>query len=105
MSWLPSARIGRASEGSLAVGAGGVAVSRLKPLTRRLTFSSSNSERKNPTVCRSGNLKTMPIVSEVSIAWSEYSFWRPRFRFFDFAATHLLSSSSAIQTVRLPRFC
>jgi len=60
------------------------------------------SDRRNPSVCLSGRLKTVRKVSAVSIATSEYLFYPPRFR--EGRGVHASIASSEIHIVMSPRW-
>jgi hypothetical protein len=69
--------------------------------TSRPSPISSNKERKNPSVCRSGKWKSSRIVRAVSIAQSEYVQGAPRRP--DGLAFQALIASGEIHRVRSPR--
>ena len=67
---------------------------RLRPIKR-------SSESRNPSVWRSGRLKTTRSVNAVRTARFEYSRWPPRRPFF--GGTHAAIASSLSQIVTSPR--
>ena len=67
---------------------------RLRPIKR-------SSESRNPSVWRSGRLKTTRSVNAVRIARFEYRRWPPRRPFF--GGTHAAIASSLSQIVTSPR--
>ena len=77
-----------------APGIDGVTALRLRPIKR-------SSESRNPSVWRSGRLKTTRSVNAVRTARFEYRRWPPRRPFF--GGTHAAIASSLSQIVTSPR--